>query len=401
MRRINMKKRILILMMIVVLVAAFPIYANDLQTVPLTVATTTEITLPEESATPMTLEEAQTLAIENSYAISNLNRRILDTKDMISNQRDLQTTMSDLLKLPLQFIPSDITNDYVNALMIKKGYGVKGAQVQLTVLENTLDQTKEALRIGAASAYYNVLLAQKTVEMNNALYENAQGHLRTAKVRFENGVITRLELLKAEMAVNSAKTDLFNAEDDLRIKNLEFNNTIGLSLDQEVILISAVEWIEMPDMSLEEAIDISLETRPEIENKRAEFELKEIEVSAITSYYTPNLRQHKFALEELEEAEHYYKQTFRDIELDVRSKYFDLVKSERAINNINETIGLSKEALRVTKLLYEYDLATLQDVSDAEVALTQSEIGKYQMLIGYNLTRMLFDNSIGFGLPKY
>jgi outer membrane protein TolC len=203
------------------------------------------------------------------------------------------------------------------------------------------------------------------------------------------------------MAVNSAKTDLFNAEDDLRIKNLEFNNTIGLSLDQEVILISAVEWIEMPDMSLEEAIDISLETRPEIENKRAEFELKEIEVSAITSYYTPNLRQHKFALEELEEAEHYYKQTFRDIELDVRSKYFDLVKSERAINNINETIGLSKEALRVTKLLYEYDLATLQDVSDAEVALTQSEIGKYQMLIGYNLTRMLFDNSIGFGLPKY
>jgi outer membrane protein TolC len=395
-----MKKRILILM-IVALVAAFPIYATDLQPVPVTLETTTETTELEETDLIITLEEAQNLAIENSYAISNLNRKIEDTKDLISNQKDLQSTMSDLLKLPLQFIPSDITNDYVNALMIKKGYGVKGAQVQLTVLENTLNQTKEALKIGAASAYYNVLLSQKTVELNNALYENAQGHLRTAKVRFENGVITKLELLKAEMAVNSAKTDMFNAEDDLKIKQLEFNNTIGLDLDQEVLLVSAVEWSDMPDITLEDAIASSMETRPEIENKKAEFELKEIEVSAITSYYTPNLRQHKFALEELEEARYNYNQTYRDIELDVRSKYFDLVKSERAIVNINETIDLSKEALRVTKLLYEYDLATLQDVSDAEVALTQTEIGKYQMLIGYNIARMLFDNAIGFGLPTY
>ncbi|HAE43503.1 MAG TPA: hypothetical protein DCG34_11410 [Clostridiales bacterium] len=400
MRRIKMKKRILILM-IVALVAAFPIYATDLQPVPVTLETTTETTELEETDLIITLEEAQNLAIENSYAISNLNRKIEDTKDLISNQKDLQSTMSDLLKLPLQFIPSDITNDYVNALMIKKGYGVKGAQVQLTVLENTLNQTKEALKIGAASAYYNVLLSQKTVELNNALYENAQGHLRTAKVRFENGVITKLELLKAEMAVNSAKTDMFNAEDDLKIKQLEFNNTIGLDLDQEVLLVSAVEWSDMPDITLEDAIASSMETRPEIENKKAEFELKEIEVSAITSYYTPNLRQHKFALEELEEARYNYNQTYRDIELDVRSKYFDLVKSERAIVNINETIDLSKEALRVTKLLYEYDLATLQDVSDAEVALTQTEIGKYQMLIGYNIARMLFDNAIGFGLPTY
>lgn len=396
-----MKKRILVMMMIVVLVAAFPIYANDLQPVAVTMETTTEMVEMEEIALSMTLEEAQIMAIENSYAISSLNRKIEDTKDLISNQKDLQSTMSDLLKLPLQFIPSDITNDYVNALMIKKGYGVKGAQVQLTVLENTLNQTKEALKIGAASAYYNVLLSQKTVELNNALYENAQGHLRTAKVRFENGVITKLELLKAEMAVNSAKTDLFNAEDDLKIKQLEFNNTIGLDLDQEVLLVSTVEWNDMPDMTLEDAIASSMETRPEIENKKAEFELKEIEVSAITSYYTPNLRQHKFALEELEEARYNYNQTYRDIELDVRSKYFDLVKSERAIVNINETIDLTKEALRVTKLLYEYDLATLQDVSDAEVALTQTEIGKYQMLIGYNISRMLFDNAIGFGLPTY
>lgn len=395
-----MKKRILILM-IVALVAAFPIYATDLQPVPVTLETTTETTELEETDLIITLEEAQNLAIENSYAISNLNRKIEDTKDLISNQKDLQSTMSDLLKLPLQFIPSDITNDYVNSLMIKKGYGVKGAQVQLTVLENTLNQTKEVLKIGAASAYYNVLLSQKTVELNNALYENAQGHLRTAKVRFENGVITKLELLKAEMAVNSAKTDMFNAEDDLKIKQLEFNNTIGLDLDQEVLLVSAVEWSDMPDITLEDAIASSMETRPEIENKKAEFELKEIEVSAITSYYTPNLRQHKFALEELEEARYNYNQTYRDIELDVRSKYFDLVKSERAIVNINETIDLSKEALRVTKLLYEYDLATLQDVSDAEVALTQTEIGKYQMLIGYNIARMLFDNAIGFGLPTY
>ncbi len=386
-----MKKRLIALMCAMMLLVSFPIFAED--------ASEEDAVEAVADIWTLTMEEAQQLAIENSYAISNLNRRIEDTKDLLSNQRDLQSTMSDLLKLPLQFIPSDITNDYVNALMIKNGYGVKGAQVQLTVLENTKAQTEEALKISATSAYYNVLLAKKAMVLQQHLYENAKGHLRTANVRFENGVITRLELLQAEIAVNSALTDLHNAEDDLNIERLAFNNTIGLGLGETVVLTSEIEEKAELEMQLEEAIEQALENRPEIENKRAEYELKAIEVGAITSYYTPNLRQHKFAVEELAEAEHDYQQTYRDIEMDVRNKYLDLVKTERSLDNMDETIKLLEEALRVTKLLYQYDMATLQEVSDAEVNLTQAQIGKTQMTIGYQLTRMMYENAIGVGMP--
>lgn len=354
----------------------------------------------EDVVLKLTIEDARDIAAENSYAISSIKTKIMDVEKTIREQKDAQSDMKDLLRLPLEYMPSNIINDYANALLVKKGYGVKAVQVQHTVLLNALEQTKEAVEIGAEIAYYNVLMAKKAVELNKLSYENALKHLNTAKIKFDLGTITRLEVLKAELSVNSAKKDLNNAEDELNIKKLEFNNTIGLEFDKEVDFISEIIELDIDVIDLFEAIEIALENRPEMKNKKAEIELKEIEHSAITSYYTPGLIQYKVVVRELEEAEYYYSQTFKDVEMDVRNKYLEIVKAERALENMEETIALSKEALRITELFYLYDMATLQEVTDAEVSLTQAEIAKYQLQAGYNIARLMFENAISVGMPR-
>ena len=391
-----MKTKIIAIACATALALSLPAFATEgVAVVTTSVETTSAVTELE-----LTLEEAQNLAIENSYAVSSLLRNIGNTKDLINDQEDLQDDMENLLKLPLSYLPGNITDDFVNKLLIKKGYGVKGAETQLFVLENTIGQTEEALKIGALTAYYQVLLAQKTVELNSSAYENELGHLKTAQIKYETGVITKLDLLKEELAVNTAKTDLDNALDTLEIKKLEFNNTVGLELGENVKFVSGVENGEMTTLGIEDAVELAIENRPESANKWAEYELKEVETSAYTSYYTSGNRQYKYAVEELEEAMHDYEQSFRDIELDVRTKYLELVKAERALVNMDETIVLSGEALRVTKLFYKYDMATLQDVSDSETRLKQAEIGKFQLLVGYNISRIMFENSIGVGMPS-
>jgi hypothetical protein len=369
------------------------------------------VTEEENTVLALTLEEAQQLAIENSYAISSIERKISNTKDLLGDQKDfqdvvestlsessIQMTMMGLAYMPL---PNITANQYVNALLIKKGYGVKGTEVQIAVLENTLLQTMEALKIGAASSYYNVLLAEKTVELNQLSYENAQEHLRMAQVKYDLGTVTKLEVLRAELSVNSAKTDLNNAQDQLEIKKLEFNNTIGIDFDSHIAFVTEIELTEKAPIDLDASILEALTNRPEPKNKKMEMELKEIEKSAVTAFYTPGLKQYKFIMEEIEEAQHNYDQSFKDIEMDVRNKYLEMVKSDRALVNMEETIALSKEALRITDLFYQYDMATLQEVTDAEVSLMKAQIGQYQMMIGNCIARMIFENAIGVGMPQY
>ena len=391
-----MKTKITAIVCLAALALSLPVFATE----GVTAVTTSIETTSAVAELELTLEEAQNLAIENSYAVKSLLRNIGNTKDLIDDQEELQEDMENLLKLPLAYLPGDITNDFINTLLIKKGYGVKGAETQLAILENTIGQTEEALKIGALTAYYQVILAQKTVELNSSAYENELVHLKTAQIKYDTGVITKLELLQEELAVNTAKTDLDDAMDDLEIRELEFNNTVGLDLGENVKCVSGVENGEMTTLTIEEALALAFENRPESANKWAEYELQEVESSAYKSYYTSSNRQYKYAVEEVEEAMHNYEQSFRDIEVDVRTKYLELVKSERALNNMDETISLSREALRVTKLFYQYDLATIQDVSDSEASLKQAEIGKYQLLVGYNIARVMFENSIGVGMPS-
>jgi hypothetical protein len=178
------------------------------------------------------------------------------------------------------------------------------------------------------------------------------------------------------------------------------NNTLGLEFDQKVDLVSDVGYTPTEDIDLAASIEAAFENRSDIKKLKSELELQEVETAAYKSYYTPALRQYKDAEEKLLEAQHAYDQSFKDVELDVRRNYLELVKAERALNNMTESAAIARESVRVSQLFYEYDLATLTDVIDAETGLAQAEIGRYQLMISYNISKMMFENSYDVGLPS-
>jgi outer membrane protein TolC len=332
---------------------------------------------------------------------------------VIDEQEDTQDSVEDLLKISFQELeyindlreeqgkePIDIAEGFFDKLLIKRGYGVKSVEVQKTTLEETKKQTLEALEIGAKSAYYQVLIAEKTLELQEQLLKKAEQHKEIAQVKYENGVATKLVKLQADSAYISAKSDYQNAEDELKIKYLELNNTLGLEFDQKVDLVSDVGYTPTEDIDLAASIEAAFENRSDIKKLKSELELQEVETAAYKSYYTPALRQYKDAEEKLLEAQHAYEQSFKDVELDVRRNYLELVKAERALNNMTESAAIARESVRVSQLFYEYDLATLTDVIDAETGLAQAEIGRYQLMISYNISKMMFENSYDVGLPS-
>jgi hypothetical protein len=403
-----MKKKLILGLVVMMLISSMPVLGME---------TTSESAVSEEEnqeeavkeeVLQLTIEDAVQLAIENSWDIQTLDRNLRNIDDAIDAQEDLQDAMELILKGPIDSINKalekykemGLVSSYVDALLIKRGFGLEQIKSQEVVLEETKKQTLEAIEIGAKSAYYQVLIAEKTLELQEQLLKKAEQHKKIAQVKYENGVATKLVKLQADSAYISAKSDYQNAEDELKIKYLELNNTLGLNFDQKVELISDVGYTPTEEIDLAASIEAAFENRSDIKKLKSELELQEVETAAYKSYYTPALQQYKDAEEKLLEAEHAYEQSFKDVELDVRRNYLELVKAERALNNMTESVAIARESVRVSQLFYEYDLATLTDVIDAETGLAQAEIARYQLMISYNITKMMYENSYNVGLPS-
>jgi hypothetical protein len=198
--------------------------------------------------------------------------------------------------------------------------------------------------------------------------------------------------------VQKAKTELDSAMDDYNIAELNLLNKLQLPFDTKLTLTDKeFTYVPTEEINLTEAIEQAKAERPEILTAENNLELQKIETHAYTAYYTSNLRQHKAAKEKLKDAELNVPQAYKDIELDVRKSYLNLIKAERALINMEKTLELAKEAARINQLLYDNGMATNLDVLEANAGLAQAEIGRYQLLVAYNISKLMFDKSNIFG----
>ncbi len=358
--------------------------------------------LPEENSVAnkvdkLSIENAVKLATESDRKILELEDGINKAKDARRQGKNAREQAETLMALPLREVSAmgvDITDNYVDKLLAKNDYYTKYADAQISQLEKGKDQLAKGIEIETKALYYNVLVAEKTVEINQANLNKANEQLRVENLKFDSGTATKAEVLNAQLAVQKSKTDLDSAKDDLNISRLDLFNRLNLPLDSETVLTDKeLTYIPTVKIDLNEAIEKAKADRPEILTAQNNLELQKIETHVYQAYYTANLWQHKSAAQKLESAELDVPQAYKDVELDVRKAYMNLVKAERALVNMDKTVELSKEASRVNQLLYENGMVTSLDVLNADTDLANAEIGRYQLLAAYNISKLAFDGS--------
>jgi outer membrane efflux protein len=350
-----------------------------------------------ENTMELSIEEAIKLAKESSREMWKIDDGLKEIKDMRKDARDAKDMAEAIMGMPLDKLAESgisVTDNYVETLLAKNGYYLEFANTKTQEIEKNRELLNLKIEIETKSQYYQVLLAEKAIEINQSNLNKAKEQLKVINLKFNNGSATKAEILNGEMAVQKAQTDLDSSLDDLELAKLDLLNKIDLPFDTKIELTDKeLEYIPTVDINLEESIEKAKEDRPEILNAKNNLELQKIETHVYTAYYTSNLRQNKAALEKLKDAELNIPQVYKDVELDVRKSYLNLVKAERSLVNMDKTVELAKESARINKLLYENGMASSLDVLTADTQLAQAEIGRYQLLISYNLNKMMFDNS--------
>lgn len=344
------------------------------------------------------------LTLESSYTILNQSpAAALDNPllpfSQIPMSEDKSLSYSASLSLPL-FTSGRISSGIAAAA---SGFRAELRNEMKTVLD---------LKLRVAESYIAVLRARHLVEVAESNVSSLVAYTRDVANFYDQGMITKNDLLAAQVELSDARQRFFQADNTLHIAKASYNRLTGRPLDGAVTLdeLSA----EPEKMPLSDLTEIALGKRPELssleeQSKALRFQATQARSSVLPqllfrgSYsYTENRYQvyedlwsatlglrwelfdggsarHNAAalILKSESVEKQRADISSVIALQVRQAFLDLNETLMRIEVTREAMSQAEENLKVVKERYREGVGTNTEVLDAETLRVRSYSNYY------------------------
>ncbi len=147
-------------------------------------------------------------------------------------------------------------------------------------------RTKNSVALTFTTLYFDVLESEKMVAVAEKEIESLAAHARVARELHESGLITKNDLLQAEVRLADARQKLLNAQNTRKINGARLNSMLTWPLARAVEVVEeARPCPETPPH--DEAVDIALRDRPELQIADADLKALGYEETARKSDYFP------------------------------------------------------------------------------------------------------------------
>ncbi|HXX58759.1 MAG TPA: TolC family protein [Thermodesulfovibrionales bacterium] len=299
-------------------------------------------------------------------------------------------------------------------------------EASMAILETKRFDTKRVrnlVSLDFSLTYFDLLEAEKRILVADKEVQQLEAHLRDAENLYGEGVITRNDLLQAEVRLSDARQRLLSAKNLRAITSSRLNAFLvrPLATDSEVADIQEV-GLEWTGLDLERSWQTALSRRPEISIANETLRSLNLEEEARKAEYFPKffaqggysytenryvvnqgnlqlllgmtmslfsggstkagilkVRNQKLQLiEEKAKLED-------DIRLEVENYLLDLRDARERISVARDAVGQAEENLRINRVRYAEGAGTATDVLDAVTLLTTAETNHYRSL--YDLRR--------------
>ena len=232
--------------------------------------------------------------------------------------------------------------------------------------------------------------ARKISENNKATQETI---LKNTNSKFKLGVASKQDVLKAEVSYNQAVVDLANAQSMESIARMSFNSYFGFDLMQKVVLTDELDVISASNIPLEEAITSALTNRNEIKGAEFSKNYSEMNLKNTGNNFSKASAHYLQAQADFMAAEKNYREIVPMIEMDVRSKYGDMMNAMENAELGRLNMEKSAETFRLAQLQYDMGMATLTDVQMAQSGAYGAELQYSQGLLKLRLSVISYENA--------
>jgi TolC family type I secretion outer membrane protein len=295
--------------------------------------------------------------------------------------------------------------------------------------------------LAVRTAYYDVLLAEQEILVQEASVKLLAQELENASRRFEAGAVPRFDVLRGEVAVANAKPRLIRARNTFRVAKNNLATVLGYNIPAHIwedIPMQLTGRLESDPVSVElpAALAQARARRPELavlgktealaregitlaragglprlgvfagyggHNSRYVDSFFEAVAGATAGVqlqwdlWDGNLTRGKVkeARAQHRRVEQDLEDVTRRVEQEVRTAYSTFLEAREVLESQRKNQEQADEALRLATARYEAGTGTQLDVLDAQTALTQARTTQIQALHGYAVARARLERAVG------
>lgn len=269
------------------------------------------------------------------------------------------------------------------------------------------------------TSYFLILQLQKILQAAEEEVAQMTDHLRVAQNLFEQGVVTRNDLLQAQVRLAASKQRRLESANRLENTWVDFDNQIGEPPEFRKELVEETK-IDLTD--LEKPVSEVIASRAEVQAQRKLLEANELEVTETRSGYYPEffaklgldyvqnnkvteptilaatvgLKVNLFdgfattsrfrqAVQNRERTDERLHQIETDLAVEYRIALNDAKVAKERIAVTVTSIKQGEENLRINRDRYQEQVGTASDVIDAQTLLTQIRNDHYQAIFDYDV----------------
>lgn len=272
---------------------------------------------------------------------------------------------------------------------ITRSYLGKQAPIQYEIALNNLEASTVKTYFGMLQAAENYRIAKESLAIKTTL-------LSDVKRKYSLGVAARVDVAVATNDVLSAQVTVNQGLSGYNKARMAFNMQLNYPLMQEIVLADTLKEATMKPISLVDAIRSALMNRNDIKVAEYNLDVAKIEFLSVSAYPRSSAT-YLDAQVTLAGKQMAYDNSFLSIEMEIRSKYMDLMDLKAEVASSKSTVKNAEEGVRIAKLSYNAGMNTLTDVKTAEKNYNLAQLGLAKAITDYNLAIYDFNFSIGKG----
>ena len=412
--------------------------AQETQPLQLTLDQALEIALSESNTikiADMTVEKTG-YAKKGSYAslypnvnISGSYQRTLQKQVMVMDMggqpmeikvgRDNNISTSATASMPL-----------VNA-QLWESLKLSGMDVELAVEQAR--SSKISMISQVKQAFYAVLLAQKSLDVVSAVYDNAQKNYEKTEQRFNVGKASEVERLRAQVTMMNAEPNVSSAANAVLLATWQLKAIMGIDLGANVKVVGDLNDYTNEMLNPYVAEDV-LDNNSTLIQFGIQDRMLESTIRMQKKQYLPtlaasiNYNYSAMGDEELRwfpsstaalslnipvfdgfQKRNSIKQsmvnrnmlalqredTERNLRIAIRNYNDQLALCIKNYQAANATVEIAQKSYDISEKMYEVGKATLVELNDAQTALQQSQLTRAQAIYNFMVAKASLDELIG------
>ena len=324
----------------------------------------------------------------------------------------------------------------VNA-QLWKSIKISGEDVELAVEKARASRLDMITQV--KQAFYAVQLAKEAYKVYEEVYDNAVENYRQTEMRYNVQKASELEITRAKTAVANAIPNLYDAENNIDMTLWQLKAVMGIDLDMNIDVAG-----ELQDNAVQMFRDIHENEDASLENnttmKQLEIQAEQLSdaikmqqfaslptlslafaysVNAMTNDF--NFREYRWSpysyvglslsipifaggrrLNAVRQSKVQYEQlklqalnTERQLKIAIRQYLNQMETSMKSYDAAKEAEQTARKAYSIATQSYNLGRSTLTDLNDAQLALTQAQLGVSQAVYSFVLAKAALEQTLG------